>query len=67
MSGVIPLPPECFSLGKSVLEAGICSSFPPRASFSSIPLDQIRFLGLHLFFTEAGHYKVGSVQYKQEK
>lgn len=37
MSGVIPLPPECFSLGKLVLEASICSSFPLRASFSSIP------------------------------
>lgn len=37
MSGIIPLPPEHFSLGKLVLEASICSRFPVRASFSSIP------------------------------
>ena len=56
MSGVIPLPPEHFHLGKLVLEESSMLQLSTRGPvFLLFPLDHISFLGLALFFRWAGH------------
>lgn len=56
MSGVIPLPPECFHLGKLVLEESSVLQLSSKGLvFLLFPLDHVSFLCLALFFRTAGH------------